>query len=238
MMSKPGRIVRPMIACLVLLTALAGCATSRGGSGPAAHPKPVSTPGPAPVAPCAGSGCRPGPAQLLTGGYSVRLWISRQPSAGSGIGAERSTPVLELSQDGQHVSWWVGRLGFGWAATLRCLATAGEPNCVVLAEVGAHAGSAEVVLLRSGALVAPARASVVFDSGAPSAADFDHDGLLDVLGIENDYRPNYAQGHNYFTTYRLAGDALHQTGCLLQTAAGQRPPSGLLTGRCPVVSPG
>jgi hypothetical protein len=229
-----------MIACLVLLTALAGCASSRGGSRPAAGPKPASStkPTPSPAAPCAPFGCQPGAAQQLTGGYSVRLWLSQPPSAGSSIDAQRSTPVVELSRNGQHVSWWVGRLGFGWAATLRCLATASEPNCVVLAEVGAHAGSAEVVLLHAGALVAPARASVVFDSGVPSAADFDHDGLLDVVGVENDYQPDYAQGHNYFTTYRLSGDALHQTGCLLQTAARQQPPNALLTGRCPVVSPG
>jgi hypothetical protein len=238
-MSKPGGAVSVLSAGLVLLVVLAGCATSRLGSGSSGRPAPVSSTGTASSvpAPCAGFGCRPGPAQQLTGGYSVRLWLSRTPSAGQ-VTAERSTPVLELSRDGRHVSWWAGRLGYGWAATLRCLATVAEPNCVVLAEVGAHAGSAEVVLLRSGGLVSPARASVVFDSGAPSAADFDHDGQLDVLGVENDYHPNYAEGHNYFTSYRLAGDALHQTGCLLKAAASQPPPTILLTGRCPVVSPG
>jgi hypothetical protein len=224
-----------LISAVVL--ALTGCASrgsmSAGHAGPSLSASPVR----AVPAPCAADGCRPGPAQPLTDGYTVRLWLSQPPADGQLI-ADRATPVLELSRDGQHVGWWVSRLGFGWSASVRCLATPAEPNCVVLADAGAHAGSAEVVLLHSGTLVAPARASVVFDSGAPSAADFDHDGMLDVLGVENDYQPNYAQGHNYFTSYRLSGDALHRTGCLLKANAGQPWPTTLLTGRCPVVSPG
>ena len=146
--------------------------------------------------------------------------------------------MLELSRDGQHLSWWIGRLGYGWAATLRCLATAAEPNCVVVAEVGAHAGSAEVVLLRAGALIAPAQASAVFDSGEPTAADLDHDGLLDLLGVENDYQPNFATGHNYWASYRLVGAALHQTGCRPVSSPPQPAPTTLLTGHCPVVAQG
>jgi hypothetical protein len=219
---------------------LAGCApSSRSGKAPASAASTASPAGPAaPVAaPCASYGCQPEASQLLTAGYSVRLWRSAQPSS-SDPAAERSTPVLELSRDGQHLSWWIGRLGYGWAASLRCLATAAEPNCVVVAEVGAHAGSAEVVLLRAGALVAPAQASAVFDSGAPTAADLDDDGLLDLLGVENDYQPNFATGHNYWVSYRLVGAALRQTGCRPVSSPPRPAPTTLLTGHCPVVAQG
>src|SRR6185503_3497629 len=130
-------------------------------------------------------------------------------------------------------SWWIGRLGFGWAAKLSCLATAGQPNCVVTSALGAHAGSAETLLLRSGALSSSAAASVIFDSSMPVAADLDRDGLLDVIGMENDYTPDYAHGHNYWATYRQTGAALHRTGCA--RVSGSTPPAALLTGTCPKV---
>ncbi len=91
----------------------------------------------------------------------------------------------------------------------------------------------EVVLLRSGSLISPPRASVTFDGGRPLAADLDHDGWLDVFGTENDYQPSYATGHNYWATYRLTGEALHRTGCILSRSATQPPPAALLTGPCP-----
>lgn len=188
-------------------------------------------------APCRSFGCSPQQAQRLNDEYSVRLWLSEQPSA-TDSQALRSTPVLELLKDGQHVGWWVGRLGFGWAASVKCLPTPTQPNCVVLAAMGAHAGSAEVVLLQQAKLVSPATASVLFDSGTPVAADLDHDGLLDVVGVENDYQPDYANGHNFWATYRLTGTQLHRTGCSPLGAAGQPAPTVLLTGPCPVVAQG
>jgi hypothetical protein len=223
---------------LAVLLMLSGCAAG-GGSG-AGTARSTGQPSASPVravpAPCAAYGCRPGPAQPLTNGYAVRLWLSPVPTGQADT--DRATPVLELSRDGQHVGWWVSRLGFGWSASVRCLATPAEPNCVVLANAGAHAGSAEVVFLRAGALVGSAQASVVFDSGDPTAADLDHDGLLDVLGVDSDYQPSYAQGHNYFTSYRLSGEALHRTGCRLRASAGQPWPTTLLTGTCPKVPQG
>ncbi|MEO6703979.1 MAG: hypothetical protein ABI140_12125 [Jatrophihabitantaceae bacterium] len=245
-MSRSHRIVGTasvLLAGLLAVLLVAGCATGAriGGQVRVSSSNPGSATAPLPVdAPCASFGCRPGAAQQLVDGYSVRLWLSQPPSSGS-PDAERSTPVLELSRDGKHLSWWTGRLGYGWAATVRCLATVAEPNCAVLAEVGAHAGSAELVLLRDGALVAPPQASAVFDSGVPTAADLDHDGLLDLVGVENDYQPDYANGHNFWVSYRLVGgpaSALHQTGCRPVAQLSEPAPTVLLTGRCPVVAQG
>ncbi len=213
---------RVVAAALLVVPLVAGCASQRH-----ADSTPVP-PASQPVAvPCAAYHCTAQPAIALTGGYAVRLWSFPAPAV-----PDSATPVVELLSGGQHVSWWSGRLGFAWTATLTCLATA-EPNCVVSSALGAHAGSAEILLLRSGALVSPPAASVTFDSSQPTARDLDGDGLLDVVGMENDYQPNFAQGHNYWATYRLATAALHRSGCAPVTSSV--PPTTLLTGRCPVV---
>ena len=238
---------------LVLGLVLAGCAgsgrhsggTSAGGSPGGGSPGASSSPpaagsttpsatARAPHAPCEQWSCKPKPPVELGGGYSVRLWSSATPA---GPVPDRSMPVLQLLQDGQHRQWWVGRSGFGWSAKLDCLAAghAVPAHCAVLAEVGSHAGSAELVLLRSGALVSSPQATVSFDGGRPMAADLDHDGWLDVLGTENDYQPNYATGHNYWATYRFADGGLQRTGCVLRRTVAEPPPNRLLTGECPAV---
>jgi hypothetical protein len=218
--------VRVASAALVLTLLATGCASERRSGSPApSSMKPATKPVPVP---CAAHRCTPQPAIQLTDGYSVRLWSYPAPAV-----PDAATPVVELLSGGQHVSWWIGRLGFGWAATLTCAATAGHPNCVVTSAVGAHAGSAETLLLRDGKLASPAAASVTFDSSQPTAADLDRDGLLDVVGMENDYTPDYAHGHNFWATYRQAAAALHRTGCA--PAVSPARPTTLLTGRCPVL---
>ncbi|HEX8304522.1 MAG TPA: hypothetical protein VF612_06575 [Jatrophihabitans sp.] len=226
---------------LVLGLVLAGCAGSgrhpgAGSSVPATDSTAPSGVGTTPPAPCKQWSCVPEQPVQLGGGYSVRLWASAAPTAAPT--ADRSTPVLQLLHDGRHRQWWVGRAGFGWSAKLDCLAAGGAvpAHCVVLAEAGSHAGSAEVVTLRSGALASSPQASVSFDGGRPMAADLDHDGWLDVLGTENDYQPNYATGHNYWATYRFAEGSLYRTGCALRrTLAQPPPPDRLLTGDCPAI---
>jgi hypothetical protein len=232
---------------LALGLVLTGCAGSGrhsggapGGSSPGASSSPPATDSPSaagstPDAPCKQWSCAPEQPEQLGGGYSVRLWSSATPT-GMPV-PDRSTPVLQLLQDGQHRQWWVGRSGFGWSAKLDCLpAGAAVPaQCVVLAEVGSHAGSAELVVLRSGALVSSPQASVSFDGGRPMAADLDHDGWLDVLGTENDYQPNYATGHNYWATYRFTDGGLQRSGCALRRTQAEPPPDRLLTGECPAV---
>lgn len=188
-----------------------------------------------PAAPCKQWSCVPEQGEQLGGGYTVRLWSSAAPTAV--VSPDRSTPVLELLQDGQHRQWWVGRSGFGWAAKLDCLPATGATaaHCAVLADVGSHAGSAELVVLRAGTLIGSPQTRVTFDGGRPMAADLDKNGLLDLLGTDNDYQPSYATGHNYWVTYRYDGEDLHRTGCVRQRTATEPPPDRLLTGTCPVV---
>lgn len=138
--------------------------------------------------------------------------------------------MVELLYRGTHQAWWSGRFGTGWSAQLSCLGRV----CMVSSSLGAHGGAVETLLLVDGALSTPAGGSVEFDSGTPVVKDLGSDGGLDVLGTENDYKPNFAQGHNYWATYRLAGGRLVRTGCL-PLAGHPQAPSALLTGPCPVV---
>lgn len=227
-----------------LVLALAGCAGSgrpsgNTGSGSAGVGQDSGVPdGPnaSAEAPCKQWSCTPELPVQLGGGYSVRLWSSVAPTAV--LEPDRSTPVLQLLRDGRHLQWWQGRSGFGWEAKLDCLAAHGTipAQCAVLAEVGSHAGIAQLVVLSDGTLTSPNRASVSFDGGRPMSTDLDRDGWLDVLGTENDYQPNYANGHNFWATYRFDGETLQRTGCLLRRTLAGPPPATLLTGACPVVT--
>ena len=172
----------------------------------------------------------------LGDGFSARLWSSAAPT---GLAEpDRSTPVVELLRDGRHLQWWQSGSGFGWAAALECrpASVAVTAHCAVLAEVGSHAGLAQLVLLRAGTLSAPSGASVSFDGGRPLAADLDGDGWLDVLGTENDYQPDYATGHNFWASYRFDGTSLQRTGCTPRPTSATPAPVRLLTGACPVVA--
>jgi hypothetical protein len=216
------------LAGALVAVLLAGCAASTHAQArPAAAPTMTV---PAPTAPCAPYRCVPGPAIGLADGHAARLWTSAQPADGD---ASASTPVVELLQRGQHLSWWTGRLGVGWSARLSCLPT----DCMLSTGLGAHGGVVQALVLQGQQLISPPTASVEFDSGVPLVADLNGDGLLDVLGLENDYRPNFAEGHNFWATYRFTGTALQRTGCLPYTAGGVRP-AALLTGPCPVVPQG
>ncbi|MBV9821821.1 MAG: VCBS repeat-containing protein [Actinobacteria bacterium] len=233
------------VACVLACGLLVGCAGSgrhvvAGGSStsPASgggSSAPSGSGGSA-DAPCREWSCTPGQPVQLGDGYSVRLWSSAAPT---GLPApDRSTPVVELLRDGGHVQWWQGRSGFGWQAALTCRPASDRvaAHCAVLAEVGSHAGLAQLVLLRSGTLTGPSQASVSFDGGRPVAADLDGDGWLDVLGVENDYQPNYATGHNFWATYRFDGTGLQRTGCTPRPTPATPVPDRLLTGSCPVVA--
>jgi len=161
----------------------------------------------------------------MADGYAARLWSSPPPATG-----DRSVPVVELLHDNAHLAWWVGQLGSGWSATLTC----DSNGCVVIAGLGAHGGVAQSLLRAGSGFSAPPAAAVEFDTGLPLTRDLDHDGWLDVIGMENDYRPNFAQGHNYWATYRLTGRQLVRTGCT-PAATHPLPPDALLTGACPVL---
>lgn len=169
---------------------------------------------------CVTGTCTKAQTASLGGGFAISLW-----HAGP-LGDYRTKPVVELSRNGTAVQWWLWPEGDGWSGALVCRAQ----QCVLTDGDGVHSSVAQVVLLRDGRLVAPAKAAVVADLPTVLARDLDGDGDLDVIALDSDYTPNFAQGHQFWNTYRFNGDELTSTGCMHKTGA---PPAQLATQPCP-----
>ncbi|HEY7048264.1 MAG TPA: hypothetical protein VH373_13685 [Jatrophihabitantaceae bacterium] len=211
-----------------LLLGLTACSSSTpsGRSAPGTT-TPTTPAGATSPVPCQSTGCQARQTLPLAAGYQVVLWLSPDQQN------FRTRPVVELRHNGAAVGWWTSPKGDGWSGQLTCSTSAAEPNCVLTDTAGMHAGVAEVVLLSGGRLVHPAGAEATSDSGLMHAADLDGDGYLDVVGATNDYQPNYAQGHNYWQTFRYAEGQLVVTGCQLQVDTPR--PTRLLAGPCPPI---
>jgi hypothetical protein len=226
-----------LCACVVFLAAACGSARQTAGPGgattgsrPATHPggtisKPRVVP---PPRACHKWGCRARQTVNLAHGYAVTLWL------GDDRLNYRSRPVIELLDRGVPVQWWISPQGDGWNGSLSCRTSGPEPNCDLIDSLGMHADVAEMVILRAGRLTHPAGAQAITNSVGMRAADLNGDGYLDVIGISNDYRPNFARGHNYWQTFRYRHDRLVLTGCALQRRNAPAP-THLLAGACPTV---
>jgi hypothetical protein len=221
-----------------LLLILAACSsnTSNGGSSQPTNPPPTTrstqipptqTPNMQPAA-CRQWSCQPRQTVQLPAGYQVRLWLSADQRN------FRSRPVVELLHDGMAAQYWVSPKGDGWNGSLTCLTGDAGANCVLIDTLGIHSNVGEVVLVQDGRLIHPVDAEVMTDSVGMRAADLDGDGDLDIIGVTNDYQPNYAQGHNYWQTFRYGGGLLTETGCALQRP-GAPAPTQLLSGACPTM---
>ena len=164
----------------------------------------------------------------MTHGYTATLWL-----AGNQLN-DHSRPVVELLHLGVPVQWWISPQGDGWNGSLACQGSGPEPNCDLIDSLGMHANVAEMVVLRGGRFVHPAAAQAITNSVGMRAADLNSDGFLDVIGSTNDYRPNYAQGHNYWQTFQYRDGRLVVTGCAPQSRNAPAP-TRVLTGACPAL---
>lgn len=229
-----GGLVRWGVLAALTLALCAGCgAGTRTGTphpsppptsatpSASAHPAPSTAP---PPAQCRAWGCRPRQTVSLAGGDTVTLWY------GDDEQNYASRPVLELAGPSGALQWWVSPKGDGWNGQLTCLAGGAMPNCVLTDSLGMHAGVAELVVLQDGRLSHPPGGEVISNSGGTKAADLNGDGMLDVIGVVNDYKPNFAEGHSYWQTFDYAAGRYVSTGCAPKTAS---PPTVLLTGICP-----
>lgn len=219
-----------LIAVLVMASAACGLQTAGhpGRATPDEAPASTSAPGPMPPpARCRVWGCRPRQTIELTRSWTVRLWLSTDELN------SHSRPVVQLLHGPVAVQWWISPQGDGWEGSLTCLTSGREPNCDLIDSRGMHAQIAEMLILRGGRLVHPARAEAISNSFGMRAVDLNGDRYLDVIGTTNDYRPNFAQGHNYWQTFRYQNGQLRLTGCAPKS--GNAPaPSSLLTGTCPL----
>lgn len=191
---------------------------SRHTSAPAAPPAAMPRQ-------CANGACTKAQTASLGSGYAISIWHAGKP------GDYRSKPVVELSRDGVAVQWWLWPIGHGWSGALACHGQ----QCVLTDGDGVHSSAAQVVLLRGGRLVTPPRASVVADLPTVLARDLDGDGDLDVVALDSDYTPNFAQGHLFWHTFRFEDDRLASTGCVPKSGSA---PTQLATQPCPARPPG
>ncbi len=198
---------------------------------PVGPPAPPSTSHPqlalAKPAKCATWGCTKAQTVDLGNGYAISLWRTGKP------GDFTTEPVIELTRGGVSVQWSLWPRGYGWAASLQCNAGAAEPNCMLTDGAGVHSAAAQMVILRAGKLVLPAKAYVVADLPTIAVTDLDDNGYLDIVALDSDYTPNFAQGHLFWRTFRYADDELVSTGCTPRRSSSEAAPTVLLTGACP-----
>jgi hypothetical protein len=213
----------------IAVLAVIACACGKPSSGTAATHSTAPPSAAAMPASCQQWNCHVRQTVALPGGYAATLWL------GSDQQNYQSRPVIELLEDKAAVQWWISPIGDGWNGSLTCDTSVAEPNCVLIDSVGMHASVAEMLIVRDERLTHPTGAVATTNSAGMTAADLTGDGYLDVIGSVNDYRPNYAQGHNYWQTFQYRDDRLVLTGCAPQSR-GASPPAQLLTGVCPIVA--
>jgi len=254
--------IRRRAAALTGLLLAAGCSSTVGGSGtvgatsvpststsrdfPSASSVPstsaptVSAPGSSAApgtTPPAGPSSAPPPSvcakvtdcKLLKSwnvgsGYLVAAFSA--PSASSGIGAA----VLMLARDEVPVYWHL--IDGQTPSELLCkVATGALRNCVLVDYVGAHAATAYPFVVDGDTLAIGK--SVGTDTPGLHAADLDHDLLVEVYGLNNNYKPDYASGHVQWQTWQRSTDgALTSTGCGPLAASAPPAPTTFLTGTC------
>lgn len=211
--------------------------SSQGPNGPngptSGAPSAQASGGAAPMpADCRSWNCHPSQTRQLPDGAALTLWVAASDTN------YRSKPILELTQQGVATQWWESPQGDGWNGSLTCQGTAAAagatsvPNCVLIDSIGMHASLAQMLVLGGGRLVPSAE--VVDNAPGMRAVDLSGDGYLDLIGTVNDYKPDFAQGHDYWQTQQYLNGKFLITGCAPQQR-GSAPPTQLLTGTCPAV---
>jgi hypothetical protein len=149
------------------------------------------------------------------------------PDAAGGVGSS----VLLLGQGDTPIEWHV--LSGETPGELLCKVAVGTlRNCVLVDYVGAHAATAYPLTVSGNRLLVGK--AVGTDTPAMHAVDLDHDLRVDAIGLNNNYKPDYASGHVQWQTWRRTTDGmtLSVTGCgPLKQSAPPRP-STFLTGTC------
>jgi hypothetical protein len=232
---------------IVLMTVLLGlvtaaCTTTTSGTGSVRGGFATAGPGfPVPTSPRGSTPssraavppppfCQPGACQQrlsasLTAPYGIAVWSN--PNF-NGV----AVTIVELTRNGVPVTWQ-GKPD-QTPSQLSCI-TSDHSNCVLVDLTGAHGSIASVWRLVGDA----SGASLVHGASAQAAtptmqaADLDHDGWVDVAGLQNDYTPSYAAGRVYWQTWKSDGTRLMSTGCSAPSHTRPAAPSAFESGNCP-----
>jgi hypothetical protein len=240
--------MRPFLLTAAALALLAGCSTTVAGSGSrvgdvttapatgsASATAPTASPTATPSASTSAAGGTdapvPAPAQCASGScptaasvqldeYQVLLRTGRSASGGP-------ASVIELRHNGVAVDWHTNddELPGGLACS-----SGRELTCVAVHFVGAH-GSNATAWRRVGNALARGD-TVTADTPQLFGRDLTGDGILDVVGLQNDFTPDYASGHVQWQTWVSDGTRLRSTGCTPLSAAPGPIPTAPVTGHC------
>jgi hypothetical protein len=173
----------------------------------------------APPAQCSGGTC-PTAASVQLQDYQVLLRTGRTPSGGP-------ASVIELRHGGVAVFWHA--TDDETPASLAC-SSARELTCVAADYDAAHGSNATAWRRVANALVQGD--TVTADSPQIFGRDLTGDGIVDVVGLQNDLTPDYATGHVQWQTWISDGTRLRSTGCTALAATPPPNPSAPVTGRC------
>lgn len=137
--------------------------------------------------------------------------------------------VLELTEAGVPVDWHA--TDDRQPGQLSCIGGA-VANCVVIDYQGAHSASATVWRLGRDSATLAKMASADADTPSMSARDLNGDGFVDVIGLQNDYQPDYVTGQVQWQTWVFDGKNLSSTGCTALAPTPPPRPSAPATGTC------
>jgi hypothetical protein len=177
---------------------------------------------PAPEA-CPGGTCKQTMSTTLTAPFEVI--VRANPAYANGTGAA----IVELTQSGVPISWYV--VPGETPAEITCSSTPNQSNCVLVNHVGEHASDGIVFRLSGNTLH---RGSTVrATTRQMHARDLNGDGWVDVAGLQNTGKPDYATGQVYWQTWVSNGVFLNSTGCTGLASAADPQPAELVHGNCP-----
>lgn len=157
----------------------------------------------------------------------VALLRSGQSSNG-GLAAS----VLELTLNGIAVDWHA--VNDETPAHLTCIGGAAG-NCVVVDQVGAHGADATVWRLALNSQKLTSAAKVEADTPSMAGRDLNGDGFVDVIGLQNNYTPDYATGKVQWQTWLFDGKTLSSTGCTPLSVSPPPRPTAAVTGPCAAI---
>jgi hypothetical protein len=108
-------------------------------------------------------------------------------------------------------------------------------HCFVVAGAGAHGGVLNVVAVGAAGRLSDVSQSGELSTDTPqvSARDLDGDGIDELLGLQNDYLPSYAEGTVYWLVWAWHGARYALTGCRKAQRGEQAPNGPLSPASCP-----
>jgi hypothetical protein len=105
-------------------------------------------------------------------------------------------------------------------------------HCLLPASIGAHSAVMTVASVSRAGDLDLVTDKIGVDSPILNAQDLDGDSINEIVGVINDCQPACANGHDFWTAYKLAGPGYIEIGCAPYDRKA-RPPAKLSPAACP-----